>query len=174
MRKNLKAILARELEPNKLEHLSRSFDTIGDIAVLKIPQTLEQYGNVVAEAIMQTNKHIKTVLRQASSVISDYRLRKLEWIGGERKTETIHRENGCIFKVDLKRCYFSPRLIHERMRIAKQIQPNEVIVNMFAGVGCYSIVIAKHSKAEKIFSVDINPVAFEYMRENIYLNKVCI
>jgi tRNA (guanine37-N1)-methyltransferase len=58
------------------------------------------------------------------------------------------------------------------MRIARQIQPYEVIVNMFAGVGCYSIVIAKHSKAEKIFSIDINPAAFRYMRENIYLNKV--
>ena len=172
MRKNLKAILTRKLGPDKLEHLNRSFDTIGDIAIIKIPQTLEQYGSIVAEAIMQTNKHIKTVLRQASSVTSDYRLRKLEWIGGERKTETIHKENGCIFKVDLKRCYFSPRLIHERMRIARQIQPNEVIVNMFAGVGCYSIVIAKHSKAEKIFSIDINPAAFKYMRENIKLNEV--
>lgn len=151
MRRNLKAILIRKLGPDKLKHLSRSFDIIGDIAIVKIPQILEQYGSVVAEAIMQTNKHVKTVLRQASSVTGDYRLCKLEWISGERKAEAIHKENSCIFKVDLKRCYFSPRLIHERMRIARQIQPNEVIVNMFAGVGCYSIVIAKHSKSEKIF-----------------------
>jgi tRNA (guanine37-N1)-methyltransferase len=58
------------------------------------------------------------------------------------------------------------------MRIARQVQPGEVIVNMFAGVGCYSIIIAKHSEASKIYSIDINPVAVQYMKENVELNKV--
>ena len=91
---------------------------------------------------MQTHKRIKTVLRQASPVSGDFRLRKLEWIAGERKTETVHKEYGCILKVDLGKCYFSPRLSYERNRIAHQVQPGEVMVNMFAGVGSYSIVIA--------------------------------
>jgi tRNA (guanine37-N1)-methyltransferase len=99
-------------------------------------------------------------------------VRKLEWVAGERKTEAIHREHGCLFKVDLARCYFSPRLSYERNRIAQRVQAREVIVNMFAGVGTYSIIIAKHSEAEKIFSIDINPVAIQYMQENIKLNKV--
>jgi tRNA (guanine37-N1)-methyltransferase len=93
-------------------------------------------------------------------------------VAGERKTETVHKEYGCLFKVDLGKCYFSPRLSHERMRVAQQVQPREIVVNMFAGVGCFSIVMAKHSKAERIFSIDINPDAVHYMRENTALNRV--
>jgi tRNA (guanine37-N1)-methyltransferase len=121
---------------------------------------------------MQTNKRIKAVWRQTSSVSGNFRLRDLELVLGERKTEIIHKEHGCIFKVDLEKCYFSPRLLYERMRIAEQIQPGEVILNMFAGVGCYSVIIAKHSNPEKIFSIEINPVAIQCMQENIRLNKV--
>jgi tRNA (guanine37-N1)-methyltransferase len=96
----------------------------------------------------------------------------LEWVAGEKKTETVHKEFGCSFKVDLGKCYFSPRLSFERMRIAKLIQPNEVVVNMFAGVGCYSIIIAKHSCLEKIYSIDINPTAIQFLKENARLNRV--
>ena len=77
-----------------------------------------------------------------------------------------------MFKVDVEKCYFSPRLGFERMRVANLIEDGDVIVNMFAGVGCYSIVIAKLSNASKIYSIDVNPFAVRYMRENILLNKV--
>lgn len=172
MRKSLKAVLANRLEPSELKLLYKSYDIVGDIAIIRIPETLKQYSGNIAEAIMQTHKHIKTVLRQVSPVTSDYRLRELELVTGERKTETIHKEHDCIFKIDLKRCYFSPRLVYERMRIAQQIQLDETVVNMFAGVGCYSILIAKHSRPGKIYSIDINPIAVRYMRENVKLNKV--
>ncbi len=169
---SLKTLLAGKLEPWELRLLYKSYDIIGDIAVIRVPESLKQRREIIAEAIMQTHKRVKTVLCQAGPVSGDFRLRELEWVFGERKTETIHREFGCVFKVDLERCYFSPRLSHERMRIAQQVQPGEVVVNMFAGVGCYSIIIAKHSKAKKICSIDINPVAIQYMQENIRLNKV--
>ena len=172
MRKNLKAVLVNRLEPSKLKLLYKSYDIVGDIAIIRVPETLKQYSGNIAEAIMQTHKHIKTVLRQVSPVTSDYRLRELELVTGERKTETIHKEHDCIFKIDLERCYFSPRLAYERMRIAQQIQLDETVVNMFAGVGCYSILIAKHSRPEKIYSIDISPIAIRYMRENVKLNKV--
>ncbi len=121
---------------------------------------------------MSIHKEVKTVWRQTSSVSGDYRLRQLEFLLGERKTETIHREYGCIFKIDLEKAYFSPRLSYERLRIAKLIQPREVVLNMFAGVGCYSICIAKHSEPLKVFSIDINPVAFHLLQENSRLNRV--
>ena len=91
---------------------------------------------------------------------------------GERKSETIHKEYGCVFKIDLKKAYFSPRLSYERLRIAKLVKPGEVVLNMFAGVGCYSISIAKHSEPLKVFSIDINPVAFQLLHENSRLNRV--
>jgi tRNA (guanine37-N1)-methyltransferase len=121
---------------------------------------------------MSIHREVKSVWRQTSAVSGDYRLRQLEFLFGEKKIETIHREHGCRFKIDLERTYFSPRLSYERMRIAKLVQPREVVLNMFAGVGCYSISIAKHSEPLKIFSIDINPVAIYFLTENSRLNKV--
>lgn len=172
MRGNLKAVLVDRLKPEELELLYRSYDVVGDIAIIRIPDALKRRSKIITEAIMQTQKRVKTVLSQASPVSGDLRLRKLEWLAGEMKTETLHKEHGCLFRTDLERCYFSPRLSHERVRISQQVQPGEVIVNMFSGVGCFSIIIAKHSAAKKIYSIDINPDAVRYMRENIKLNKV--
>lgn len=172
MRGDLKAVLADRLKPRELELLCKSYDVVGDIAIIRVPDALKNRSKIIAEAIVQTQKRVKTVLCQASPVSGDLRLRKLEWVAGEKKTETLHKEHGCLFKVNLKKCYFSPRLSHERMRISQQVQSSEVIVNMFSGVGCYSIIIAKHSAAEKIYSIDINPAAVRYMRENVKLNKV--
>lgn len=121
---------------------------------------------------MSIHREVKAVWRQVSSVSGDYRLRELEFLLGERKTETIHREYGCIFKIDLDKAYFSPRLSYERLRITELIQPGEVVLNMFAGVGCYSICIAKHSEPLKVYSIDINPVAIHLLHENSRLNRV--
>lgn len=168
----LRDILSDKLEPWELKLLFKSYDIIGDIAVIRVPEPLRKRKELVAEAILQTHKRVKTVLQQTSPVSNEFRLRRLEWVAGEKKTETVYREYGCVFKVDLEKCYFSPRLSYERMRIAQGVQPGEVVVNMFAGVGCYSILIAKHAKARKVYSIDLNPDAVRYMLENILLNKV--
>ena len=137
MKGSLRTHLKDKLEPNELRLLYTSYDIVGDIAIIQVPETLKLRTQAIAKALLQTQKHVKTVLRQISPVAGDFRLRDLEWIAGEKKTETVYKEFGCLFKVDLVRCYFCPRLSYERMRITKLIQPNEVIVNMFAGVGCY-------------------------------------
>jgi len=172
MKEDRRVLLADKLEPWEFKLIYKSFDVVGDIAIIRVPEPLKERSKIIAEAIMKTQKHIKVVWRQDSPVSGEFRLRKLKWVAGERKTETVHKEHGCVFKVDLEKCYFSSRLSYERMRIAQHVQPGEVIWNMFAGVGCYSIIIAKHSKPEKIFSIDINPVAIQYMQENMKLNKV--
>jgi tRNA G37 N-methylase Trm5 len=82
----------------------------------------------------------------------------------------MHKESGCLFSVDVEKCYFSPRLLYERMRIAKQVGNGEVFVNMFAGVGS-SIIVAKHSKAERVYSIDVNSSAIQFMQENVRLNR---
>ena len=172
MKGNIKDYLAGKIPDEHLRMIYRSFDIIGDIAVIRLPKEAIRYKKLVAEAIMHIHKNVKSVWAQTSPVSGDFRLRTLEWIAGENRSETVYKEYGCVFKVDLKKCYFSPRLSYERMRIARLVQPKEIVVNMFAGVGCYSIIIAKHSEAEKIFSIDINPHAVKYMKENIRLNKV--
>lgn len=168
----LRDTLSDKLEPWELKLLFKSYDIIGDIAIIRIPEPLRKRKELIAETVLQTHKRVKTVLQQTSPVSNEFRLRRLEWAAGEKKTETVYKEYGCVFKVDLEKCYFSPRLSYERMRIAQGVQPSEVVVNMFAGVGCYSILIAKHAKARKVYSIDLNPDAVRYMLENILLNKV--
>jgi tRNA (guanine37-N1)-methyltransferase len=172
LRKRLKENLQHVLQSSSSPNVYNAFDIIGDIAITKLPTSSETNAKATAEAIMHRHKGIKTVFAQDSGVRGSYRLRSLRLLAGEDKTRTVHKESGCTFAVDVKECYFSPRLLHERQRIAQLVQPNEVIVNMFAGVGCFSILIAKHVATAKVFSIDINPVAVQFMVENIRLNRV--
>jgi Predicted methyltransferase len=112
------------------------------------------------------------VLSQTSPVRGDHRVRELTLLAGENKTAAKYKEAGCIFSVDVEKCYFSPRLKHERLRIASQVSPGETVVNMFAGVGCFSIIIAKTVPQTKVYSIDINPTAYQFMQENIRINRV--
>lgn len=172
MRKRLKNTLATVLSPSELQHLYSSYDIIGDIAIIRLTDSSKKYGDVIAKTLMDIHKNVRTVLAQTGPVAGEFRLRVLEHVAGEHKTSAFHRESGCIFHVDVQKCYFSPRLFYERMRIAKQVKNGETVVNMFAGVGCFSIIIAKHANVSKVYSVDINPAAFDYMKENVRLNRV--
>lgn len=168
----LRSKLSAVFEPWELKLVPRSHDVVGDVAVIRITDALSHRAKEIAIEVAKDNKHVRTVLRQTSPVTGDLRLRQLEWLFAERRTETIHKEFGCVFKTDLAKCYFSPRLSFERMRIAKQVKPDEVVVNMFAGVGCFSIVIAKYARPRIVFSIDVNPHAIRYIIENIALNRV--
>lgn len=136
-----------------------------------MPECLEHYSKLVAEVIMNIHKEVNSVWRQASSISGEYRLRNLEYVAGTKTTETCYKEYGCTYKTDLKKAYFSPRLSYERLRIAKLVQPKEVVVNMFSGVGCFSIAIAKHADPLKVVSIDVNPSAFQYLKENVRINR---
>jgi tRNA (guanine37-N1)-methyltransferase len=109
---------------------------------------------------------------QTSAVGGDYRIRSLEHLGGVNNAITEYREHGCRFKVDVVKTYFSPRLSTERLRIAKMVTDNEIVTNMFGGVGTYSILIAKKNKTCKVYSIDSNPDANELAVVNVKINKV--
>lgn len=164
--------LSGKLTQDELGALAKSVDIVGDIAIIKVPPELDEKKKVVAEAVMAVNRNVRTVLNQASPVSGELRTRNLEWVAGEKKTETTYREHGCAFRVNLSEVYFSPRLSFERIRVAKLVREGEVVVNMFAGVGCFSIVAAKHSRASMVYSIDINSKAAKLMEENIALNRL--
>lgn len=147
---------------------------IGNIAIVRLTRESRKHGKDIARMIMSNHANVKTVLFQTSAVGGKFRLRKLQHGAGEKTTSTIHKESKCVFSVDVAKCYFSPRLLHERMRIAQTVKDGEVVVNMFAGVGCYSILIAKKSNVRKVYSIDVNPVAVEYMKENVRMNGVFV
>jgi tRNA (guanine37-N1)-methyltransferase len=172
LKRRLRELLSEVLPPEDLACVYNSYDIIGDIAVVRLMPASEKYSRAIAEAVMAVHKNVKTVLAQKGPVHGDFRLRKLEWVAGQNKTTSVHKECGCAFSVDVAECYFSPRLMYERMRIARQVESGEVLVNMFAGVGCFSIIVAKHSDVLKAHSIDVNPVAFQFMRENIRKNGV--
>lgn len=168
MKKKLKEILPPEYAPD----VYSPYDIIGNIAIIRLTDTSKNAGPTIAKAIMSTHTNVKTVLAQTSPIKGDFRLRELKHVAGENRTETVYKESGCSFAVDVEKCYFSPRLLHERIRIARLVKVGEIVVNMFAGVGTFSIIIAKHSNVAKVYSIDINPVAVQYMRDNIRANGV--
>lgn len=164
--------LAGQLPQHVLAGLPRSIDFIGDIAVVEIPPELGTCKSIIGEAVLRAHKRIRTVLAKWSPVTGVYRLRTFEVIGGEAKTHTIHKEHGCIFYVDLAKAYFTPRLSYEHARVASLVRNSETVVDMFAGVGPFSIQIAKRCASARVYAIDVNPDAYELLRKNILINRV--
>ena len=156
----------------ELEKALCSVDVIGDLAVIKLPRCWEGRGNELGELVLNQLNHVRGVFRQTTPACRGERLRGLEWLAGKRETVTTYREHGCDFNVDIAKVYFSPRLSHERLRIARLAKPGEIVVNMFAGVGTFSIIMAKTTGVAKIYSIDINEEAFKFQKENATINKV--
>ncbi len=168
---NLKELLKDKLTEDELKLLRRSFDVVGDIAIIEIPPELEHKEKIIAEALLSEHKNIKVVAKKASKVEGVERIRRVKVIAGENRTITLHKENGIVLKVDVNKVYFSPRLSSERLRILNQVKDGERIIDMFAGVGPYSILIAKNKDVE-IDAIDINPHAYQLLLENMKLNKL--
>ncbi len=172
----LKEALSGLLDENELKKLVKSYDIVGDILIIKIHPDLESKREILAEALHKIYPRVRTIAAVPLYAHTDelYRTRDLEVIWGDENIETTHKESGCFFKVNPEHVFFSPRLSYERMRIAKKVLAGETIINMFSGVGCFSIVIAKMQPQTKmkIYSIDVNPYAYEYMKENIALNKM--
>ena len=144
-----------------------SFDIVGDIAIFQTDISKKE-----AEALLKEHKNLKVILKKTKKYSGVYRLPKLKVIAGEKRKETTYKENNAIMKLDVEKCYFSPRLANERLRIAKLVKKNESVLVMFSGVGPYPIVIAKNSKPKEIYSIELNPTAYNYQKENIILNKI--
>jgi tRNA (guanine37-N1)-methyltransferase len=171
-RKTLEEILADELPPHLLASLPRALDVVGDIAIIEVPPALRSHETQVGAAILKTHKNVRTVLAKAGAIRGTYRLREFTVIAGEPRTRTIHKEFGCLYYVDVAKAYFSPRLSHEHMRVASLVQEGEAVVDLFAGVGPFSVLIAKNHDAIKVYALDINPEAFELLKRNILLSRV--
>jgi tRNA (guanine37-N1)-methyltransferase len=167
----LKQAMIGILTDAEAEELYGAFDQIGNIIILRIPDSLLQKRKIIGEVLLDKVKTARSVYAQSSPVEGDFRIRKLELLAGEDKTETEYKEHGCRFKVDVEKTFFSPRLSTERERIAEVINEGETIINMFGGVGMFSIVAAKKKKCH-VYNIDINPDAARLCSENILLNKL--
>ena len=167
---NLKLLLKGTIPDKYLDKVIKSYDTVGDIAILEVPKEIEKFDMQIGHALKRANPYIKTVVRKAGKISTEFRLRPLKHITGEKKTETIHKEHGVILHLDLAKTYFSTRTSGERLRIAKLVKPNEDVLVMFAGVGVYALVIAKNQPQAHLWAIEKNPDAAAFMEKNIRAN----
>lgn len=168
--KSLKEYLEGKIDTEKIEEIRGSFDIIGDIVILEIPEDLDEYKYLIGEAALKFTGR-KTVFKKQSEITGIIRTRELEHLTGEEISETVHQEFGCKLMLDVRKVYFSPRLATERKRVADQVQDGEIIIDMFAGVAPFPVLIAKNHNV-KIYAIDINPEAYNYIKLNMGLNRV--
>lgn len=147
-------------------------DIIGEIAIIKIKPDFLSKKTEIGNVILSNISNLKSVFLQETGVEGEFRVKKIKFLSGIDDSITIYKESGCRFLIDVSKVYFSPRLSNERLRIAQLVKSNERILNMFAGVGPFSIIISKVQPNCQIIDIEINPIAHEYAKENYSLNKI--
>lgn len=168
LREALKDTVPRNLH----QFIPSSFDLIGSVAVIEIPPGLRHYERVIGEALMEVYPRVETVLAKEGGTHGAYRIRGLRVIAGTGRTETIYREHGCIYYLDMMKTFFNPRMSGERIRVASQVKPGEYVVDMFAGVGPFAVLIARRQPSARVLAVEINPDAYRFLVRNIQENGV--
>ena len=153
--------------PADLLDFEPSYERVGDIVV--VDEDDPDRARRLADAIVDSALPVKTVLNRASKIKGELRVRDWEVLAGS-ETETVHREYGCAFALDLADVYFTPRLATERHRVTEQVADGEHAFDMFAGVGPFAIPFAK--RGAEVVGTDLNETAIEYLRENAARNGV--
>lgn len=151
--------------PESILGYQPSFEVVGDIAIVE-----QEDVELVAAALMSSCKNIRSVITSVSDVEGEFRTRRFRHVAGDKRTITIHKEHGLRYRVDLEGAYFTPRLGTERLRIARQVAPGDFVLDMFAGVGPFALLLAH--RGARVVAIDKNPVAVKYLRENAILNRI--
>jgi len=170
----LRKELKNQLKDHELVLLPRSYQVLGKILLVKLKPELRKYRKIIGQAILEMFPYIHTVCL-IKGIKKKTRKPDIEIIAGckqRNSTQTLHKEYGCQFLLDVSEIMWSKGNKEERVRLIKLAKPKEVVVDMFAGIGYFSIFLAKYSKSEKIYSIDINPKAIDYLRKNVWLNNV--
>lgn len=170
--RTLEESLRNKVPDDILAIVPKSYDVVGDIAVVELSSRLDPFAGILAEELLNTHPNVRSVFARAGPVEGSERIRPLRHLAGEDRTTTVHREFGCSFKVDLSSTFFSPRLSTEHQRVAQQVQDGEHVVDMFSGVGPFSILIAKTVTNVEVDAIDANPAAVKLVEENVRVNKV--
>lgn len=151
------------------EQLPRGYDVVGDVAIVRLPEDLDEHLDAIGEALVEAVPPAETAAVDRG-VEGALRTRRLEVLAGSGDLVTLQKENGCRLTVDLEKTYFSPRLAHERGRVADAVREGEHVLDMYCGVGPYAVLVAK--RGARVIAVDANPRAVELARDNAAANKV--
>ncbi|NJL44370.1 MAG: class I SAM-dependent methyltransferase family protein [Nitrosarchaeum sp.] len=168
---DLKGALAKKLTAQELELVKTAYDLVGDIAIIEIEKELQSKAKIIGETLLGLFPNINVVLQRGKHE-GTFRTQNLLHLAGENRKETLHKENGVLIKLNVEEVYFSARLSTERKRIAGLVEPGEHILVCFSGCAPYPCVLAKHTRAETILGIEINPTGHAYGLENIKLNAL--
>lgn len=166
---SLKECLKGSLSETELSQVPSGWHVLGDLIIISIPEELDEKKLLIAEALLSMYPKCKSVVRDFG-IEGQFRQPKRELLLGSG-TETIHKEHGCFFKQDVTKVMYSKGNLEERKRMSR-LGNGETVVDMFAGIGYFSIPMAVHARPEKIISIEINPESFAYLKENIKMNHV--
>lgn len=167
----LKKRLEETLSAGELERLIGAYDLVGDIAIISIPVELTSKENLIAEALLGSNRKISVVAKRAGKYRGEFRTIPLRILAGENRKETEVKESGIRLLVNPETVYYSVRSGNERRRLASLVQPGESVLVLFSGVAPYPLVIARYSRAKSVVGIEKNPKAHGYAVENLRRNK---
>jgi tRNA wybutosine-synthesizing protein 2 len=167
----IKKVLSKEIPSNLIEIIPDKWEKVGDVGIVKLHPNLNKYSEIIGKKYAKFLQ-CKTILNDIGGIIGTFRKPKTKIIYGDKETEIIHKENKIRFKLDPQKIMFSSGNMDERIRMATISNEKETVVDLFAGIGYFTLPIAVHSRPKKIFTCEINPVAYDYLCENIVLNNV--
>ncbi len=167
----LKEKLKGKLTEEELALLPRGFQTLGKIIILKLNQKLQVKKELIGEVCLELFPKMRSVYVNLGKIIGTFREpEKIELVAGENNPIVEHKEHDVIYKFDITKIMFSKGNLNERRFLASLVKKGEIIVDMFAGVGYFSLPIAKHSTVERIYSIELNPLSYKFLIENIKRN----
>ncbi|MFX0043695.1 MAG: class I SAM-dependent methyltransferase family protein [Candidatus Hodarchaeota archaeon] len=169
----LKKKLKGSLTEVELSALPRGFQTVGKVIILKLNSILIKKKEIIGKACLELFPNIRSIYINLGRIVGTFREpENIEYLAGEDNPIVEHREHGIIYKFDITKIMFSKGNVNERKYLATLIKDGEIIVDMFAGIGYFSLPIATHALPEKIYSIEINPVSYNFLLENIRINHL--
>lgn len=156
------------------ERIPGSFQIVGDIILAKfMPKknlSLREKRKIasVCLEVLPT----KRTFCEIRGVEGEFRKPSVRVLAGEKNTETIHKEHGIAYCIDVSKTMFSKGNLSERKRIIGKIKKGEIVVDMFAGIGYFTLGISKFSRAKEVVAIEKNPNSFVFLEKNIEINKL--
>jgi len=163
--------LKGKIDDNKLNLLPKGYQKIGDLIILNLNKELLEYEKDIGEVVLGIT-NVRTVCNKIGKIIGELRKPQIKVIAGDKNTEVCHFENKVYFCFDAGKVMFAKGNVAERGRLPKQVKMNEVIIDMFVGIGYFSVPIAKIAKPKKIYAIDLNPDSIKYLKKTIEKNKL--
>ena len=159
-----------DLPREVLDELPMKWEYVGDIVIIKLRGSADPYkeriGRVYAEQLDKS-----TVCVDRNGVTGEFRRPEMEVIHGT-ETESVRLENGIRYCFDVTKVMFASGNVDERERMKNLDCTGETVVDMFAGIGYFTLPLAKFSGAKRVIACEKNPESFAFLRRNIVLNEV--